>query len=225
MSYEIVKSISLKQKDNGFWCAIITSACNNVYPRDYCKWEYDKKEGFETKEELQKEILLDFYYGNFHGGTSTKYGKFLQFLGGSWGCKNENSRACKTYHFYDKLRDKLRNDYLKNDSTTGYWEFGTPLYEKYCTRNYSLKNRQDRELKNALYKEFLEFKPTCKPTILRLFKNNEHVGFVRKGYGRSRSICIEDKYCFATQYTNNVKINFAKDLAERSGYKVELIEV
>ena len=220
MSYEIVRSIRLEQKDNGFWHAIITSACNNVRPHDYCKWEYDKKEGFETKEELQKEILLDFYYGNFHGGTSTKYGKFLQFLGGSWGCKNENSRACNTYHFYDKLKTNLRKSYINSD---GYI---VGEDREICYNRLSkLSIRQDRELKNALYKEFLEFKPTCKPTILRLWKNNEHVGFIRKGYGRSRSICIENKYCFATQYTNNVKINFAKDLAERSGYKVELIEV
>lgn len=224
MSYEIVKSIGLKQDENGFWYAEVTSACNNIRPHYYSKWEYCKNKNL-NKEDLQKNILLDFYYGNFHGGTSTKYGKFLQFLGGSWGCKNENSRACKTYHFYDKLDEKLRKDYLKNDSTNGCWEFDTPLYERYCTRVDKLRERQSRELKNALYKEFLEFKPTCKPTILRLWRNNEHQGFIRKGYGRSRAICIEDKYCFATQYTNTVKLNYAKNLAERNNYKVELIEV
>ena len=224
MSYDIVKSIGLKQNENGFWYAEVTSACNNVRPHYYSKWEYCKNKNL-NKEDLQKNILLDFYYGNFHGGTSTKYGKFLQFLGGSWGCKNENSRACKTYHFYDKLDEKLRKDYLKNDSTNGCWEFDTPLYERYCTRADKLRKRQDRELKNALYKEFLEFKPTCKPTILRLWRNNEHQGFIRKGYGRSRAICIEDKYCFATQYTDTVKLNYAKNLAERNNFKVELIEV
>ena len=225
MSYEIVKSIGLKQDENGFWYAEVTSACNNVRPHYYSKWKYCKKDNFATKEELQKAILLDFYYGNFHGGTSTRYGKFLKFLGGSWGCENENSRACKTYHFYDKLSNKLRKDYLKNDSTNGCWEFDTPLYERYCIRADKLRKRQDRELKNALYKEFLEFKPTCKPTILRLWRNNEHQGFIRKGYGRSRAICIEDKYCFATQYTDTVKLNYAKNLAERNNFKVELIEV
>ena len=224
MSYDIVKSIGLKQNENGSWYAEVTSACNNVRPHYYSKWEYCKNKNL-NKEELQKNILLDFYYGNFHGGTSTRYGKFLQFLGGSWGCKNENSRACKTYHFYDKLDEKLRKDYLKNDSTNGCWEFDTPLYERYCIRASKLRKRQNRELKNALYKEFLEFKPTCKPTILRLWRNNEHQGFIRKGYGRSRAICIEDKYCFATQYTDTVKLNYAKNLAERNNFKVELIEV
>ena len=224
MSYDIVKSIGLKQNENGFWYAEVTSACNNVRPHYYSKWEYCKNKNL-NKEDLQKNILLDFYYGNFHGGTSTKYGKFLQFLGGSWGCKNENSRACKTYHFYDKLDEKLRKDYLKNDSTNGCWEFDTPLYERYCIRADKLRKRQNRELKNALYKEFLEFKPTCKPTILRLWRNNEHQGFIRKSYGRSRAICIEDKYCFATQYTDTVKLNYAKNLAERNNFKVELIEV
>lgn len=224
MSYEIVKSISLKQDENGFWYAEVTSACNNVRPHYYSKWKYCKKDNFATKEELQKEILLDFYYGNFHGGTSTKYGKFLQFLGGSWGCKNENSRACKTYHFYDKLDEKLRKDYLKNDSTNGCWEIGTPLFERYCIRADKLRKRQDRELKKQLYKEFLEFKPTCKPTILRLWRNNEHQGFIGQSSIR-KGFYIEDSYNWATKYTNTAKLNYVKNLAEKNNFKVELIEV
>lgn len=221
MSYEIVRSIGLRQDENGSWYAEVTSACNNVRPHYYSKWEYCKGKNF-TKEQLQKEILLDFYYGNFHGGTSTKYGKFLQFLGGSWGCKNENSRTCKTYHFYDKLNDKLRKDYL---AIHGSYNPSDEVFKNFSIRCDKLCLRQDRELKNALYKEFLEFKPTCKPTILRLWRNNEHQGFIRKGYGRSRAIYIEDKYCFATQYTDTVKLNYAKNLAERNDFKVELIEV
>lgn len=223
MSYDIVKSIGLKQNENGFWYAEVTSACNNVRPHYYSKWEYCKNKNL-NKEDLQKNILLDFYYGNFHGGTSTKYGKFLQFLGGSWGCKNENSRACKTYHFYDKLDEKLRKDYLKNDSTNGCWEFDTPLYERYCTRVGKLRKRQDRELKNALYKEFLEFKPTCKPTILRLWRNDEHQGFIRQS-GRRKGFYIENSYNWATKYTNTAKLNYVKNLAEINKFKVELIEV
>ncbi len=221
MSYEIVRSIGLKQNENGSWYAEVTSACNNIRPYCYSKWNYCKDKNF-TKELLQKEILLDFYYGNFHGGASTRYGKFLQFLGGSWGCKNENSRACKTYHFYDKLDEKLRKDYL---AIHGSYNHSDEVYKDFAIRCDKLRLRRDRELKNALYKEFLEFKPTCKPTILRLWRNNEHQGFVRKSYGRSRAICIEDKYCFATQYTDTVKLNHAKNLAEKCNYKVELIEV
>lgn len=224
MSYEIVKSIALKQNENGFWCAVVTSACNNIRPHYYSKWEYCKNNNL-TKEELQKNILLDFYYGNFHGGTSTRYGKFLQFLGGSWGCVNEKSRACRTYHFYDKLSDKLRNDYIKNDSTTGYWEFDTPLYERYCTRIDKLRKRQDRELKNALYKEFLEFKPTCKPTVVRFWRDNQPTGhFAYQCKNQKRGVKFTD-YKNATRYTNKSKLAKVKRIAEQNGYKVEFIEL
>lgn len=224
MSYEIVKSIALKQNENGFWYAVVTSACNNVRPHYYSKWEYCKNNNL-TKEELQKNILLDFYYGNFHGGTSTRYGKFLQFLGGSWGCKNEKSRACKTYHFYDKLSDKLRNDYLKNDSTNGCWEFDTPLYKRYCTRIGKLRKRQDRELKNALYKEFLDFKPTCKQTVIRLWQNNTPITYIKQHKNQRKGAYFTTDFEYATRFTNNVKISYIKKLAEQNNYKVELIEV
>lgn len=224
MSYEIVKSIALKQNENGFWYAVVTSACNNVRPHYYSKWEYCKKNNL-TKEELQKNILLDFYYGNFHGGTSTKYGKFLQFLGGSWGCKNEKSRACKTYHFYDKLDEKLRKDYLKNDSTNGCWEFNTPLYERYCIRVDKLRKRQNRELKNALYKEFLEFKPTCKPTIARVWFNNIPTGDYIKQFKNQRKNAYFTDFNNATKFTNTSKLAYIKRLVENNGYKVEFIQV
>lgn len=225
MSYEIVRSIALKQDENGAWYANVTSACNNVRPHSYYKWQYKPMKGFKSKEDLQKYILLDFYYGNFHGGKSTKYGKFMTYLGGSWGCVNEKSRACKTYHFYDKLSDKLRNDYLKNDSTTGCWEFDTPLYERYCTRIDKLRKRQNRELRNALYKEFLEFKPTCKPTIIRLWRNNEPTSyFIYQRKGQRNSVSFAD-YTNATRYTEENKIATVKRIVESHGYKMELIEV
>ena len=225
MSYEIVKSIALKQDEKGFWYADVTSATNNVRPHYYTKWKYRAEKDIKTKEELQNLILLDFYYGNFHGGKSTKYGKFMDFLGGSWGCKNENSRACKTYHFYEKLTDRVRNNYLTKESTTGYWEYDTPLYARYLKRNYKLKGRRDRELKNALYKEFLEFKPTCKPTIVRFWQDNRPTG--RFAYQRKRqrnSISFAD-YESATRYTNKSKLAKVKRIAEQNGYKVEFIEV
>lgn len=225
MSYEIVKSIALKQDEKGFWYADVTSATNNVRPHYYTKWKYRAEKDIETKEELQKLILLDFYYGNFYGGKSTKYGKFMDFLGGSWGCFNESSRACKTYHFYDKLKDRVRVNYLENDSTTGYWEHGTPLYERYCNRYYKLKTRQDRELKNALYKEFLEFKPTCKPTIVRFWQDNRPTGYFAFQYKRQRNYINFVDYESATKYTDTNRLAKIKKCAERKGYKVEFIEV
>lgn len=208
MSYEIVKSIALKEDENGFWYANVTSACNNVRPHYYSKWEYEKDRNL-TKQELQKEILLDFYYGNFHGGTSTKYGKFLQFLGGSWGCKNEKSRACKTYHFYDKLINKLRNTKENN----------------YKYRIAKLRNRQDRELKNALYKEFLQFKPTCNPTIARVWLNNMPTGNYIKQFKKQRKNAYFTDFNNATKFTNTLKLEYIKRLAEKNGYKIEFIKI
>ena len=159
------------------------------------------------------------FEGGEGSGKTTVASKVFEKL------KNENSKACKTYHFYDKLSNKLRNDYLKNDSTNGCWEFNTPLYERYRTRNCNLKNRQDRELKKQLYKEFLEFKPNCKPTVVRLWQNNTHLGFALSKHRQRVGFYITDSYNCATKYTNTVKLNYVKILAEELNYKVELIEV
>lgn len=219
MSYEIVKSIRLEQNENGSWYAVVTSACNNVRPHDYYKWDYCKNKNL-NKEDLQKNILLDFYYGNFHGGKNTKYGKFMTFLGSEWGAFNKNSRACNTYHFYDKLKTNLRKSYRNAD--------GHIVGEdrEICYNRLSeLSIRQDRELKKQLYKEFLEFKPNCKPTVVRLWRNNTHVGFILSRYKQRVGFYITDSYNCATKYTNTVKLNYVKNLAEKINYKVELIEV
>ena len=222
MSYEIVKSIALKQDKNGFWYAVVTSACNNVRPHYYSKWEYRKNNNL-TKEELQKNILLDFYYGNFHGGRNTKYGKFIQFLGGSWGCKNENSRACKTYHFYEKIKDMLK---LKHERKKKEFPSIDILYDKYYKElYYMIYSRCNRELKNQLYKEFLEFKPNRKPTIVRLWKDNKSIAFIRQYKNQRKGAYFTNNFESATRFISNVKLAYVKRLAEQNGYKVEFIEV
>lgn len=222
MSYEKVKSICLKQNENG-WYAVINSACNNVRPLYYCKWEYCKDKGL-SKEELQKNILLDFYYGNFHNGTATKYGKFLQFLGGYWGCKNNESRACNTYHFYEKLRDRIREDYLKTTKNS-CWEFGTKEYENYRKLDNKIKNREIRELKNALYKEYLQFNHICKPTIVRAWYN----GYPTDNYILQRKKQIKSMYFtyfdYATKYTNIIKLQNVKRILENNNYTAEFIQI
>lgn len=79
MSYEIVSRLRLEKNENG-WYAVIKSCSNNVYPHWHEEWTYGKDKGF-TKEQLQAEILLDFYHGNLKGAKNTKYGKFMTFLG------------------------------------------------------------------------------------------------------------------------------------------------
>ena len=181
-------------------------------------------------EELQKEILLDFYYGNFHGGKSTKYGKFMTFLGGSWGCRNEKSRACNTYHFYDKLSNRLRNEYLSK-TEKGCWEYGTDEYNKYCERSSKLRKRQDRELKRYLYKEFCEFSDTCKPTIVRIWEQNwqtkewHGTNSYLHQYSRSRKYANLTNFEGATKFTSKLRLEKMKKIAEHNGYRAEFIEV
>ena len=94
MSYEIVRTLSVKQNEQNKWYAKLVSACNNCSPHYYSAWDYGF---FDTKEDLQKSLLLDFFHGNFHGGTSTKYGQFVKSLGG-WGSKQDNgSYVCKIH--------------------------------------------------------------------------------------------------------------------------------
>lgn len=202
MSYEIVRSIKLVEKEDKTWYAIINSASNNVRPHYYYKWDYAKNDSF-TKDELQQEILLDFYYGNFHGGLNTKYGKFIDFLGG-WGAYNEDSKACYLYRcVYSVLKGKIRN-YI---------------------RLSKLEDRCSREVKRELLKEFKQFKPTCKPTILRLWRNNNPVCYLYREFKQKKGAYFTDSFNRATRFTDVNTINKIKKLAETQGYKVELIKV
>ncbi len=219
MSYEKVKSIRLVNDENG-WYAIITSATNNITPRYYTKWNYFKDKGL-TKEQLQAEILLDFYYGNFHGGTSTKYGKFLQFLGGHWGCINNHSKACQIYYLYENIKTIIRNKFTNKD--------GHIVGEdrKIC---YSIigkiNQKQSEQVKRALYKEFQEFKIACKPTIVRIWKNNKPLGkYVYKLTRNKKGVYFTESYKEATVFTNTVKLTYIKRLLENNGYKAEFIKV
>lgn len=234
MSYEIVKTLRLEQKENGSWYAVVKSTSNNVYPKYYSEWTYGKDDKYNfTKEDLQKELLLDFYHGNLKGAKSTKYGKFMSYLGNTgriWGCNNDKSRACNTYHFYDKLRDKLRVDYLAT-TKKGCWEFETEEYKKYCEQNAKIRQRQDREIKRYLYKEFCEFSDVCKPTIVRIWKQNwinkEWHGTDDYIYQRKKQRVGANMTNFenATKFTSKNKLTYIKKLLENNHYRAELIEV
>lgn len=69
MSYEIVKNLKVKQDLDGSFMAVIKCASNNVYPRHFENCDYGKNKGW-TKEQLEKELLLDFLHGNLQGGSS-----------------------------------------------------------------------------------------------------------------------------------------------------------
>lgn len=213
MSYEIVSRLRLEKNENG-WYAVIKSCSNNVYPHWHEEWTFGKDKGF-TKEQLQAEILLNFYHGNLKGAKNTKYGKFMSFLGMTgrmWGANNENSRACQEYHFYDNL---IYNVLKYGDERRG-----------------KIRARADREVKRYLLKEFNEFSDNCKPTIIRLWyynnynKNYEPLEKYIYTYKRTRKYMnFTNSYEKATKFTSKLRLDMIKRACERNGYKVELIQV
>lgn len=87
MSYEIVKSISHRKKDNKIF---ITSASNNVWPRDYERWEFMPDKSYNDEKSKNKELYL------FHG-----------IIGGSYqlsGSVGENWRYAEN-KFYEYCRE------------------------------------------------------------------------------------------------------------------------
>ncbi len=97
MSYEIVKSISHRKKDNKIF---ITSASNNLWPRSYSRWEFMPDSHYEEKDIKNKELHL------FHG-----------IIGGSYqlsGSVNENWKYAEN-KFYEYCRNN-------NISTSDIWE-------------------------------------------------------------------------------------------------------
>ena len=153
MSYEIVKTCRVVKKDDGFYYAVLKTASNNVYPRDYSEWTYGK-DGKLTKEEVEKTLLLDFFHGNLQGGNS-KYMTAARYC-----TKDYLQGYYKTDRVLDKvyeLRFKLRNRLIALEEVEGQ-EARRKLIEKriqeleklsrvlYCKRN--------KRGKEGLYKYF-----------------------------------------------------------------------
>lgn len=97
MSYEIVKSISHKKKDNRIF---ITSASNNVWPRNYSRWEYMPNEKCNDEDNRNKMLHL------FHG-----------IIGGS--LQLSGSVGYKWRYAENKFREYCKNN---NISTSEIWE-------------------------------------------------------------------------------------------------------
>ena len=107
MSYEIVKTCRVVKKDDGFYYAVLKTASNNVYPRDYSEWTYGK-DGSLTKEEIEKTLLLDFFHGNLQGGNS-KYMTAARYCTKDYlqDYNKANRVLDKTYSLRYKLRSRL----------------------------------------------------------------------------------------------------------------------
>lgn len=133
MSYEIVKNLKLKQVENGSWVALMCTASNNIRPLWYHNWTYGKDSNY-TKEQLEKELLLDFYHGNLQGGGS-KYRK----IGGIAYTKGYLDK----YNRIDNTISKVNNRYWKSQGARKD-ELNNLVIKLYKLRN--------AEGKNALYK-------------------------------------------------------------------------
>ena len=97
MSYEIVKNISIRKKDNKIF---ITSASNNVWPRIYSRWEFMSNEHFNKNDIDNKKLQL-----------------FIGIIGGGYklsGSVNENWKYAE-----NKFREYCKKN---NISTTDIWE-------------------------------------------------------------------------------------------------------
>lgn len=200
MSYEIVKSLKIRQ-DSDSWVADICSHSNNITPTYYEKWVYTigSSGHFKTKEELTKSLLLDFWEGNLQGGSNTKIGKFIKFLttqDNTW-YKNIVDR----YDYLTKLQREKSGDKI----------------------NFKLKVRKDKECMRVLYKMFTEFKPKCKPTIISFIKN-DLAGYIEQG--RRRNMLYLTLYKEnATKYTSTSRLYQAIKTVKKNGYSYELLEV
>ena len=153
MSYEIVKTCRVVKGDDGYYYAVLKTASNNVYPRHYSEWTYGEKCKLK-KEELEKDLLLDFFHGNLQGGNS-KYMTAARYC-----TKDYLQGYYKTDRVLDKvyeLRFKLRNRLIALEEVEGQ-EARRKLIEKriqeleklsrvlYCKRN--------KRGKEGLYKYF-----------------------------------------------------------------------
>lgn len=97
MSYEIVKSISHRKKDNKIF---ITSASNNVWPKTYSRWEFMPDKAYSEEDTRNRELHL-----------------FRGIIGGSYqlsGSVSDNWKYAEN-KFYEYCRE---NDI----STSEIWE-------------------------------------------------------------------------------------------------------
>ena len=153
MSYEIVKTCRVVKGDDGFYYAVLKTASNNVYPRDYSEWTYGEKCKLK-KEELEKDLLLDFFHGNLQGGNS-KYMTAARYC-----TKDYLQGYYKTDRVLDKvyeLRYKLRSRLIALEEVEGQEERKQIIekrmkeLEKLSRVLYCERNKRGKE---GLYKYF-----------------------------------------------------------------------
>lgn len=152
MSYEIVKNCRVEKGDDGFYYAVLKTASNNVYPRHYSEWNYREKCKL-TKEELEKDLLLDFFQGNLQGGNS-KYMIAARYCTKDYlqGYYKANRVLDKTYSLRYKLRNRLK-EVEGQEERKQIIEKRMKELEKLSRVLYLERNKRGKE---GLYKYFKE---------------------------------------------------------------------
>lgn len=108
MSYEIVKNCRVERAGDGSYYAVIKSACNNVHPHYYEEWTYGRGK-FLSKEQLEKDLLFDFFYGNLQRGSS-KYRLAAKYCPKSFLTRYHKMERIidKAYHLRRKLATRIK---------------------------------------------------------------------------------------------------------------------
>ena len=153
MSYEIVKTCRVVKKDDGFYYAVLKTASNNVYPRYYSEWTYGEKCKLK-KEELEKDLLLDFFHGNLQGGNS-KYRTAARYCPKDY--LQEYNKAYEVINKAYSLKYKLRNRLVALEGVEGQEE-RRKLIEKRMDELEALcckvRMKRDNYAREGLYKYF-----------------------------------------------------------------------
>ena len=150
MSYEIVKTCRVVKGDDGFYYAVLKTASNNVYPRHYSEWIYREKCKL-TKEELEKDLLLDFFHGNLQGGNS-KYMTAARYCTKDYLQKyyKANRVLDKAYSLRFKLRDRLK-EVERQEERKQIIEKRMDELEALCCK---VRMKRDNYAREGLYKYF-----------------------------------------------------------------------
>jgi len=160
MSYEKVKSVTIDLKNKKI---NVVSACNNVRPLSFEKWELTRLQELlqePTNENIKKieiEILKLYESGEFHQyGTDNKFSKADKYL-------------------YYILKEEYNKYTWKNN-----FAYKSPEYEQ------REENRKSKEFEDLLYKAYTESQK-IKTADYILTKNY----FGTKVYGKSNPTCIK----------------------------------
>lgn len=148
MSYEIVKNIRIipNPENKSEYIMICTSASNNVRPHYYEEWTHGIGKGY-TKEQMEREILVEFFNGNLQRGQSV-YSKFVKRVC-SWH-NIPNIREFDEYRKLDRVLDKVRRAAWGRYSN----KKDTPRYKQIQDLWDRLAERKKKVLEDTLYNLF-----------------------------------------------------------------------